>query len=160
MYFRPNKKGNNLTVGICSKFPRHFVGGSGESFYLILFKKTNNLLSMYVTTCREHIFLLYEQKDSFLHTIWDSTEFPSRAQQSFFSVCERILVLVIGLETKGGISVASACISVLNGISIITSLQLGLALLKRNSPFLLRSDKYSEYYFCMCTPTGHSSVNN
>lgn len=64
MYFRPNKKGNNLTVGICSKFPRHFVGGSGESFYLILFKKPNNVLPMYVTTCHEHIFLLYERKDS------------------------------------------------------------------------------------------------
>lgn len=67
MYFRSNKKGNNLTVGICSKFPRHFVGGSGESFYLILFKKTNNLLSMYVTTCRSIFFFCMNKKILPLH---------------------------------------------------------------------------------------------
>lgn len=51
-----------------------------------------------------------------------STEFPSSTQQLFLSVCERILVLVICLETKGGVSVASAGIPVLEGISIILSL--------------------------------------
>lgn len=67
MYFRLNEKGNSLTVGICSKFPKYFVGGSRESFCLILLKtpkQPNSLISMYVKTCQGHIFLLYEQKDS------------------------------------------------------------------------------------------------
>lgn len=41
------------------------------------------------------------------------------------------------LETKGGISVASVCIPIVNGISIITSLELGLALLKGTAPSYL-----------------------
>jgi len=43
MYFRLNEKCKDLTVGICSKFPTYFVGGSRESFCLILFKKTQQL---------------------------------------------------------------------------------------------------------------------
>lgn len=68
------------------------------------------------------VFFFCMNKRFVAYSIWGSNEFPSSTQQLFLSVCERILVIVICLETKGGISVASAGIPVLKGISIITSL--------------------------------------
>lgn len=127
-------------VGICWKIPTHFVGGSWESICLILFKKKLKISSrsMHVDLERAY-FSSAGTERSLVYTIWDSTLCISFGHfgQLFLSMCEWILVLVISLETKGGISVASACIPVVNGISIITSLWLGSPSLNGTAPSCL-----------------------
>lgn len=141
MYFRPNKKGNCLAVGICSKFPRHFMGGTPQKKRKLLpnyLKKAPTTQYWYMWDLQPSYFFLHEQKIRSLQYLglnWISFKHPAIVS---FCVWKNPGPHHLSGDKKEKSLWLLQASPLLKGISIITACS--WALPSWTSPFLLRPD--------------------
>lgn len=145
-------------VGICWKIPRHFVGGSRESTCLILFKKKLKVqLAIYACGLGTSIFFFCMNRKIL------SLHYLGLGSLHFLRALRAIVSFYVWMNSdpcdQSGDKRRNLC-----GFCMYPCRQwhlhyhffvAGLALVKRNSPFLLGSDKCSEFHLHIYARTGH-----